>query len=373
MVSFEQWLSDMGFDRGDLSSSSSSGLSAENNWGVADYSAMAGEQYNPVINYLKKSIKRGKKEGKKGDENLKNIYAGMARGNKRTANQIGRVSDRGEDRIQELGEKLAKRTVGNSERSVERLLAENERLGLTNADDLATRSVRQNLARNQVFQTARTEEARNHLDRQNANWENYARAQSNISRMTGASQRADLQSQLQSLIFGLRGQIAQTKSEKAAAMLQAQMQEDQMMQAAQQSSSSQSSNEMAMRAGLVGNYQSDLQRLLDAQGGAGAAGMSDQKPLDLTGWAAVGDEYKGYLKGTGQHSGAPKRNMDQVMDWVQANLGKMGPAAYGTNSNADVLAQLEAMWDADPAAQKIIPRQALAQIMPSLTKHVLGG
>lgn len=361
LPSFDAWLAEMGL--GDVPSGT---ISTD----IADYSGMASDQYNPVINYLKKSIKRGKKEGKQGDKDLKNIYSAMAAGNKKTANVIARRGDKGEERIQALGEQLARRTTGNSERAMDRIIKENERLGIENADDMATQDVRKSLARNQVNQTARTNITRNELEKQNSNWENYSRAQSNVSRMEGATQRADLASELQNLIFGLRGQIATTKSEQAAAVLQAQMQEDQMRQAAEQYNASAAQSAYGARAGLLDNYQGDRAALIEAmQGGAGG---EPKEPMDLEGWAALGDEYKGYLKQQGQNSGAPGRNTAQVMDFLRANIGNLGAPEYGVNPQADTINQLLEMWKAQGEYEGTqIPADAIQYLAPMLYKEGL--
>ena len=295
---------------------------------VPDYSGMVDSQYDPVINYLQKSIGRTKNQGEKQDQDLKEIYAAMASGNKKAANKIGRRGDKSEDRIQQLGEQLAKRTTGNSERAMGRTIDEAKRLGLSHAADMATQDTRKNLARNQVYQGARTDIARNAESRQNSNWENYARAQSNISRMEGAHERSNLQSELNNLIFGLRGQIASTKSEAASAALQAQMQEDQMQMSADQAAQSSAMSGLSARAGMLDNYQGDIAQLMEAaQGGGG-------EPRELTGWDAISSEYRNYLKGSGQTDGAPMRNTDEVMNFMQAALANMGPTGVGEDNDA---------------------------------------
>jgi hypothetical protein len=361
LPSFDEWLAQMG-----LGNVPSGTVSTD----VANYSAMAGDQYNPVINYLKKSIKRGKKEGRQGDRDIKQIYSAMARGNEKAADKIGRIGDRGEDRIQALGEQLARRTSDNSERAMNRIIDENDRLDLSHTDDMATQDVRKTLGRNQVYQTDRSNSALQALDRQNSNWENYARAQSNISRMEGASQRADLASELQNLIFGLRGQIATTKSEQAAAILQAQMQEDQMRQAAEQFNAQASQSAYGARAGLLDNYQGDIAQLMEAMSGGGSG--EPKEPMDLEGWAALGDEYKGFLKSQGQHSGAPGRNTAQAMDFLRANMGKLEAPAYGANPQADAIRQLTELWNEQGGYEGTqIPPSAIQYLAPLLFKEGL--
>lgn len=364
LPSFEEWLASMGL--GDAGSSQ--GVSTD----VPNYSAMAAQQYDPALNYLHKSIKRGKKESKKDQAMVTDMYTGLAKGDAKMANKIGREGDRSESRMKQYAKNTARSTEGNSERAIDRILKESDRLDLSASDDLATHDARRDLGRNQVYNNATARSDMNELQRQNDNWENYARAQSGISRMTGASARADLQSQLQDLVFGLRGQIADTKSQSAAAQLQAQMQEDQMQQAAEQFNASQANSAQSQQLGLVDNYQGALQALVDAQSGDGSGTDSQKTPADLEGWAGVGDEYRGFLKGSGQSHGAPGRNTDQVMSWLQSKISQLQPVPYGQTPQVDILKQLQEMWAADGGYEGTqIPMSALQQVLPTLYQNVL--
>lgn len=365
LPTFEEWLASMGL--GDAGSAQ--GVSTD----VPNYSAMAADQYDPALAYLHKSIKRGKKQSHKDQAMVADMYTGLAKGDAKLANKLSKQGDRSESRLAQYAKNTAKSTEGNSERAIDRILKESDRLDLSASNDLATHDARRDLGRNQVYNNATARADMSQLQRQNDNWENYARAQSGISRMTGAAARADLQSQLQDLIFGLRGQIADTKSQSAAAQLQAQMQEDQMRQAAEQFNASQANSAQSQQLGLVDNYQGALQALVDAQsGGSDSSSGSEKSPADLGSWAGVGDEYRGFLKGEGQSQGAPGRNTDQVISWLQSKISQLQPTPYGATPQVDILKQLQQMWAADGGYEGTqIPMSALAQVLPTLYQNVL--
>lgn len=242
-----------------------------------DLTASVAGQFAPALQYLRKSIGRTKKEGKKASKNLKGIYEDMALGNVMTSRRIERKGERSTQKLENLYNRVGAERDRDIEREAGAISKRAKELGIRASVPASTQRLNKESA--QQHRLFARQEGREVASSQQMtdNWSNFARSGAIGARMEGAQAQAELSQNVADLVFQLRGQIAQTQADKAAAISAAQAQEYGMaMDAAQAQMSAQQAN-----AGLGQNYmQMMMEKAAAAQGGTGGD-ISDLQGNDL--------------------------------------------------------------------------------------------
>lgn len=309
--SFQDYLASLGLGGGDF------GLNLPE---APDLTAGVQSQYSPVIDFLKRSVGRTKREGEQSDKNLKNIYGAMSNMSRQSGKTIAKQGRKSTKQIKKAFDLAERQRNENIERSAGDIVNMAEDLGIEQAVPSSTaRLNKESAQRHRLF--ARQEgRAVSSSRQQTQNWANFAKTGAQTARLEGGEQRAELSQAISDAIFGLRGQIAQSKAERAAAMLQAQQAEYGMaMDAAQ------AQNSAAMqKAGFAQDYQSMMMQQ------AAAAQEAGGTPKDLEGFDLVSSILKNEAKA---EPGIGRQDAASALEAIQGII----PSITGsTNSYGDL-------------------------------------
>lgn len=279
--------------------------------GSPDLTGAVADQYNPILGYLKKSIGRTKKEGAQSSEKLDAIYRAAAKMNERSANRMTKMGNRITKRMGTMYDSQANRANKEINNTQQEVMDRLQGLGLNESIGTATAPLaRVSEMTNKGIANSKAAQINSQLQGSNS-YANYARSSAQNARLEGANAQADLAQQISDLVFGLRGQIAQTKSDKAAAMAQA--------LAAQGSSS----NDAAMQQAAL------LEQFL---------GMQPQPqqvdPASLTGTDAFKYGVQNVLRGSGYEN--PRQGAGSALDLLLQLQGSTPSPNDMSGTNADL-------------------------------------
>jgi len=317
LPSFQSYLNAMGINLGDNAG--------------PDLTAGVAGQYNPLLAHLRKSIGRTKKEAKKSDKNLAEIYSAMAKMDQKDAAKIQKQGNRSTREIKDRFASGSQRVDAMNRRMEQDVVDRNAALGIEDATASAVNPLQRQARAAQIDLNTRSADQVSASKSNTNNWSNFARSAAINSRLAGANQRADLAGQLSDVLFGIRGQIADTQAQKAGAML-----------SAQQSMADSGTANDSLRASLFGNYT-------DTLAAQQAAGQKD--PVQLQGYDAAKQGISQYLRGVNKTDPSYDANIPNDISSIMNTLMQTGagaanqPDAMGKvnpTTIQDFIAQLQA-------------------------------
>jgi len=243
-----------------------------------DLTGAVQDQYAPILQQLRKGIGRTKKEGKKAGRTLEDIYTGMAAYNKTAGKRIARQGDRISGRIEDLYGNTGAQRDDRIEKESGAIARRAKQLGIRASVPASTERLTKESAQQHRLFARQKGRAVSTAENQAQNWSNFAKSGAIGARMEGAQAQSELQSNVADLVFQMRGQIAQTQADKAAAITQAMAQEYGM-----QMDQANAQNALAMqKAGLAQDYQGMLMQAQQPQTGSSASGSTaDMQGNDL--------------------------------------------------------------------------------------------
>jgi len=260
--SFEDYLASLGLGSGDFNAN----LPA-----APDMTGAVQDQYGGVLDFLRRSIGRTENKGEKRDQDLKEIYHAMAGLNKKSGQKIARQGRRSTKKIGNLYDNLNRRRDESIQRDTGAVGRRMSELGIDAATPASSSRLLKESAQDHRLIARQQGRAESTARNQGQNWANFAKTGAQSARLEGAQQRADLSQNIADTVFALQGQIAQTKAEKAAAMMQAKLQEYQMA-----ADAAQAEQAAAMqKAGFAQQYQDMMTQANDP------ANMPEQSGFDL--------------------------------------------------------------------------------------------
>lgn len=237
--------------------------------GAPDLTAGVQDQYSSVLDFLKRSVDRTENQGEKASNNLGDIYSAMAQMNKQSGKAIAKQGKKSAKQIQGVYERAGDardKSIEKDSGAVARRLKE---LGISAALPASTERMMKESGQDHRLIARQEGRAVSNAQNNAANWANFAKAGAQGARLEGAEQRSQISQNVADLVFQLQGQIAQTKADKAAAMMQAQQAEYGMAQDAAQAAAAAQMQE----AGLAQQYQ---QMMMEAQSaGSGTSGSGE--------------------------------------------------------------------------------------------------
>ena len=289
-----------------------------------DLTAGVQDQYGDVLGFLRNSIGRTENKGEKAAEDLKSIYGAMANMSKQSGKVIKKQGRKTTKGIKKTYANLEERRDESIEKDAGAVSRRLQQLGISSALPASTERLQKESAQDHRLIARQEGRAVASSKDQAANWANFAKTGAQTARLEGAQQRADLSSNIADAVFALQGQIAQTKAEKAAAMMQAQQAEYAMA-----ADAAQAEQAAAMqKAGFAQDYQSQM---LAAQAASQEAGGGE--PKDLQGYdllrSILGNEAKA-------EPGINRGDAANALESIQGIIPGMTPQgtdSYGNPSN----------------------------------------
>jgi hypothetical protein len=322
-----------------------------------DLTAGVAGQYNPLLGHLRKSIGRTKKEAKKSDKNLAEIYSAMAKMDQKDAAKIAAQGRRSTKEIQSKFDTGSQRIDAMNRRMEQDVVDRNAALGIEDATASSVNPLQKQARAGQVDLNTRSADQVSASKSNTNNWSNYARSAAINSRLAGANQRAELAGQLSDALFGIRGQIAQTRSDKAGAML-----------SAQQSEAGANSANDSLRADLFGQFTDTMlakqKAMADAQGNAPSP----------TGYGAAGQGISQYLRSV-QDPNA-KSDTTSILNMLQQNAGSIAnPADAMGKTNPTTIQDFIAKLMEIGKSRNYRPESlnAIANVAPDLFQFIQKG
>lgn len=318
--SFQDYLQSLGLSGGDF---------GVNLPAAPDLTAGVQDQYGGVLDFLHRSIGRTENQGDKADTDLKQIYGAMSNMSKQSGKVIAKQGRKTTKQTKKLYDKLGQKrdeAIEKDSGAVERRL---NQLGINAALPASTERLQKESAQDHRLIARQEGRAVSSARQQGQNWANYAKTGAQTAQLEGAEQRATLSQNVSDAVFALQGQIAQSKAEKAAAMMQAQQAEYGMA-----ADAAQAQQAAAMqKAGFAQDYQSQMLAAQQAQ--QNAASSSSGSGADLQGQdllaSILGNVAKQEPGINRQDAGAAQK---QLMDIIgSGNLAPTGVDSYGHPSN----------------------------------------
>ena len=309
--SFEDYLASLGLGSGDFSAN----LPA-----APDMTGMVQDQYGGVLDFLRRSIGRTENKGEKRDEDLKEIYHAMAGLSKKSGKKIARQGRKSTKKIGNLYDNLNRRRDESIQRDTGAVGRRMSELGIDAATPASSARLLKESAQDHRLIARQQGRAESTARNQGQNWANFAKTGAQSARLEGAQQRADLSQNIADTVFALQGQIAQTKAEKAQAMMQAKLQEYQMA-----ADAAQADQAAAMqKAGFAQQYQ-DMMSQANAPGDMG----------DLTGYDYISQILRNEAK---QEPGLNRKDAANALEALQGFVPQMTgrPDAYGQTQDMQV-------------------------------------
>jgi len=318
---FQDYLASLGLSGGDFSASMPD---------APDMTGAVNDQYGDVLGYLRKSIGRTEKKGEKRDQDLKEIYHAMAGLNAKSGKKIARQGRKSTKKISNIYDRLNDRRNTDIQRDTGAVGRRMSELGIDAATPASSARLLKESAQDHRLIARQQGRAESTARNQGQNWANFAKTGAQSARLEGAQQRADLSQNVADTVFALQGQIAQTKAEKAAAMMQAKLQEYQMAADAAQAEQAGA----MQKAGFAQQYQ---QMMMDQQA-AGAGAIGDQTGFDL-----VSQILRNEAK---QEPGVNRKDAANALEALQGIIPNMvgRPDSYGQTQDMqqqDFYRQLE--------------------------------
>ena len=347
LPSFQSYLRDMGINLGDNAG--------------PDLTAGVAGQYNPLLAHLRKSIGRTKKEAKKSDKNLAEIYSAMAKMDQKDAAKIQKQGNRSTREIKDRFASGSQRVDAMNRRMEQDVVDRNAALGIEDATASAVNPLQRQARAAQIDLNTRSADQVSASKSNTNNWSNFARSAAINSRLAGANQRADLAGQLSDVLFGIRGQIADTQAQKAGAML-----------SAQQSMADSGTANDSLRADLYGKFTDQMMASQDALSQARA-----DNPL--VGYDAAKAGISKYLRNLQSKDSSYDANVPQDVSSIMNLLMQTGAGTSTTDQLGktnpaniqDFIAELQAQ--AQKRGYRPESMNAINNVAPDLFQYLQKG